>query len=60
MKKINLQDVKNGLSRNEMRKVKGGCGGSTPECGETCTTDSFCATNNGGGCTKCKQGVCAA
>ncbi|SDE90721.1 hypothetical protein SAMN05421825_0552 [Epilithonimonas hungarica] len=26
MKKLNLKDIKNGMSRNEMRKVKGGCG----------------------------------
>jgi len=26
MKKISLKTMKNGLSRNEMRNVKGGCG----------------------------------
>jgi hypothetical protein len=27
MKKISLRDVKNGLRRDEMRQISGGCGG---------------------------------
>ena len=26
MKKLNLKDIKNGMSRSERREVKGGCG----------------------------------
>ena len=40
MKTISLKNVKDGLSRDEMRAVKGGCGGSgccvprlAPQCG---------------------------
>lgn len=29
MKKLNLKDIKNGMSRSEMRAVKGGCGNIT-------------------------------
>ncbi len=28
MKKLNLKDIKNGMSRNEKRNIKGGCGGN--------------------------------
>lgn len=26
MKKLNIKDIKNGMSRNEMREIKGGSG----------------------------------
>lgn len=39
MKKLNLKDIKNGLSRNEMRSIKGGCGDSSG-----CNASSSCST----------------
>ena len=26
MKKLNIKDIKNGMTRNDMRNIKGGCG----------------------------------
>lgn len=53
MKKLNLKDIKNGMSRNEMRNVKGaGCGGSnaTWKC-------CWAGTNS---CSQCAgYGVCS-
>ncbi len=57
MKKINLKDVKNSLKRDEMRAISGGCGrSSTPECGEECSSDSFCSGNSS--CSHCHSGKC--
>lgn len=51
MKKLNLKDIKNAMSRNEMREVKGGSGdtGVTWKC-------CWAGTNN---CSQCAgYGVC--
>ena len=58
MKKINLKDVKNVLSRDEMRNVMAGKRMATPECGEDCTSDGFCSGNSSCGC--CNNGKCGA
>jgi natural product precursor len=57
MKKISLKNVKETLSRKEMRVIAGGYGGVTPGCGETCSSDSFCSTNSS--CPCCTGGVCS-
>ncbi len=56
MKKISLKDVKNGLRRDEMRMISGGSGFKTPECGESCSSDSFCSGNSS--CPHCHGGKC--
>lgn len=50
MKKLNLKDIKNGMSRNEMRSIKGaaGCGGCN--LGNVCTSDDQCGPNISCGC----------
>ena len=57
MRKSNLKGMKKGMSRNEMRNVKGGrVADMSPECGEKCgNDDTFCT----GGCNRCCGGVCS-
>lgn len=43
MKKLNFKNIKGMLSRDEMKKIKGGCGCSTVT--KACCTDSDCGTN---------------
>ncbi|NJM79681.1 MAG: hypothetical protein HC854_08820 [Flavobacterium sp.] len=51
MKKISLKDVKNTLSRNEMREMFGGRV-KYPSCDRTCTSDWGCGTSDG--CPNCR------
>ena len=53
MKKISLKDVKNGLKRDEMRMILGGCGSGLKKCCWTvdhtncsiCNTGTSCVAN---------------
>lgn len=54
-KKINLKEITDFLSENEMKKVKGGSGSSCSGCssGETCTKNGKnykCSYNQAGTC----------
>ena len=46
MKKISLKDVKNSLSRDEMRMISGG----SSSCGHSCSSSWGCGQNNCGYC----------
>lgn len=48
MKKINLKDVLESLSRSELRTIKGGSG--TESCGNTCSSHYDCPTS----CRECR------
>ena len=50
MKTISLKNVKDGLSRDEMRAVKGGCG-YTSECRNSDSCTQGCTFN--GVCSNC-------
>ncbi len=58
MKKISLKDVKNGLERDEMRVVSGGCFG--PDCmdvwGRPCGATTMCF--NSYQCTNPNRSTC--
>jgi hypothetical protein len=58
MKKISLKNTENALSRNEMKTIMAGRMIATPECGEECSSDSFCSGNSSCGC--CNSGKCGA
>jgi hypothetical protein len=51
MKKISLKDVKNGLKRDEMRMILGGCGSGANKCG-ACSSAYDC----GSSCNICSGG----
>ncbi len=57
MKKISLKDLKNGLKRDEMRRIQGG------GCARGCQSDSSCRegckTTDQYGCSEC-SGCCIA
>lgn len=59
MKKISLKNVKETLSRKEMRAIAGGYGGGrTGNCGDECYNDDQCGDNHCPACnSKC---VCGA
>ncbi|WP_185963881.1 hypothetical protein [Flavobacterium restrictum] len=48
MKKISLKDVKNGLKRDEMRMISGGCGTKCGACSSAYDCDSSCNICSGG------------
>jgi hypothetical protein len=53
-KKMNLANMKGKLNRAEMKNIMAGSYGS-PSCGELCSSDSHCSTNQS--CSKCLSGL---
>lgn len=54
MKKLNYEMAKNLLTRSELRRITGGSGGRTKECGDWCDSNSDCSPNES--CPSCKEG----
>ena len=56
MKTISLKNVKDGLSRDEMRAVKGGCFGSSGRC-KCCWSGTNNCSECSDWCTSCTSGA---